>query len=212
MEITWYGQSCFRLRDYGRAVVTDPYNPEIGLRVPRVTASLVTVSHDHNDHNHVQALRGSPYVVAGPGEYEIGGIFVVGIATFHDDRGGAERGPNTAYLIEFDDLTVCHLGDLGHIPSQEQIEQFNDVDILLIPVGGRSTLSGARAAEVVNLIEPRIVIPMHYRIPGLAQQSDTATRFLSEMAVEKPTTVDTFKITRSQLPDQTQVVLLEVKQ
>ena len=98
MEITWYGQSCFRLRDYGRAVVTDPYNPEIGLRVPRVTATLVTVSHDHDDHNHVQALRGSPYVVAGPGEYEIGGIFVVGIATFHDDREGAERGRNTAYL------------------------------------------------------------------------------------------------------------------
>ena len=212
MEITWYGQSCFRLRDYGRAVVTDPYSPEIGLKLPRSTATIVTVSHAHDDHNYIQALRGDPYVVSGPGEYEVGGIFVVGIATFHDDREGAERGRNTAYLIEFDNLTVCHLGDLGHIPTQEQIEQFNNVDILLIPVGGRSTLSGARAAEVVNLLEPRIVIPMHYRVPGLTRPIDTATRFLNEMAVEKPETIETLKITASQLPEQTQVVLLEVKQ
>jgi L-ascorbate metabolism protein UlaG (beta-lactamase superfamily) len=212
MEITWYGQSCFRLRDYGRAVVTDPYSPDIGLKLPRSTATIVTVSHAHEDHNYIQAVRGNPYIIAGPGEYEVGGIFVVGITTFHDDREGAERGRNTAYLIEFDDLTVCHLGDLGHIPTQEQIEQFNNVDILLIPVGGRSTLSGARAAEVVNLLEPRIVIPMHYRVPGLSRSIDSATRFLNEMAVEKPETIEMLKITAPQLPEQTRVVLLEVKQ
>ncbi|MCD6518944.1 MAG: MBL fold metallo-hydrolase [Anaerolineae bacterium] len=212
MEITWYGQSCFRLRDHGRSVVTDPYSPEIGLKLPRISATIVTVSHQHADHNHVQAIRGKPYIISGPGEYEVGGIFVIGVATYHDTRKGQERGKNTAYLIEFEDLTICHLGDLGHIPSQEQIEQFNDIDILLIPVGGRTTLTGTRAAEVVNLLEPKIVIPMHYKIPGIKARIETASRFLKEMAVEKPTKVETLKITKGQLPEETRIIILEPKQ
>jgi L-ascorbate metabolism protein UlaG (beta-lactamase superfamily) len=212
MEITWYGQACFRLRDYGRAVVTDPYSPTAGLKLPRLTGSLVTVSHEHDDHNYVKALRKDTYVINGPGEYEIDGIFVIGVPTYHDAKKGAERGKNTAYLIEFDDLTVCHLGDLGHVPDQEQIEQLNDIDILLVPVGGKTTLTGTRAAEVVNMLEPKIVIPMHYKVPGLTAQLETASRFLNEMAAEAPEKLDTLKIVKSQLPEQTRIVLLEPKQ
>ena len=209
MEITWYGHACFRIRDRGRSVVTDPYPPELGRQLPRLTTSIVTVSHDHPDHSHAKGLRGSPYVISGPGEYEVGGVFVFGIPTFHDDRKGKEHGKNTAYLIEFNDMKVCHLGDLGHVLAQEQVEQFDDVDILLVPVGGRATLAGGKAAEVVGILEPSIVIPMHYRVSGLNAKVETASRFLREMGVEDPETLDMLKISKSQLPAQTRVVLLK---
>lgn len=212
MEITWYGQSCFRLRSRGLSVVTDPYNPTTGLKLPRLTATIVTVSHDHEDHNNVSAVRGSPFVISGPGEYEIEGIFVIGVATWHDDKGGRELGRNTAYLIEFEDLTICHLGDLGHVLSQEQVEQLGDIDVLLVPVGGRSTITGTRAAEVVGLLEPKIVVPMHYKVPGLKAQIETANRFLKELGVEGPEHVDTLTVTAGATPDETRVVLLEPKQ
>ena len=212
MEITWYGQSCFRLRERGSAVVTDPYGSEIGLTLARLTATIVTVSHDHPDHNNIKAVRRGAYVISGPGEYEIGGVFVIGVPTYHDAKQGQERGKNTAYLVEMGGLTICHLGDLGHVPTQEQIEQLNSVDILLVPVGGRTTLTGARAAEVVGLLEPKIVIPMHYKISGLTVNMETATRFLREMAVETPKKLESLKITPSQLPEQMRVVLLEAKQ
>ncbi|HHX42784.1 MAG TPA: MBL fold metallo-hydrolase [Chloroflexi bacterium] len=212
MEITWYGQSCFRLRGRGVSVVTDPYSPSMGLKLPRLTSTIVTVSHDHEDHNNVDAVKGSPFVISGPGEYEVEGVFVIGVSTWHDDRGGRELGRNTAYLIELEDLTICHLGDLGHVLSQEQVEQLGHIDVLLVPVGGRSTLTGTRAAEVVGLLEPTIVIPMHYKVRGLKAQIETANRFLREMAVEEPERLETLTITASSLPEETRVVLLEPKQ
>ena len=212
MEITWYGQSCFRLRSRGLSVVTDPYAPSTGLKLPRLTATVVTVSHEHEDHNNVDAVRGSPFVIHDPGEYEIEGIFVIGVSTWHDDKGGRELGRNTAYLIEFEDLTICHLGDLGHVLSQEQIEQLSNIDVLLVPVGGRSTLTGTRAAEVVGLLEPGIVVPMHYKVPGLKAQIETSNRFLKEMAVENPERLETLTVTAGSTSEQTRVVLLEPKQ
>lgn len=212
MEITWYGQACFRLRSRSLAVVTDPYSPEIGLKLPRLTATIVTVSHQHGDHNYVEAVKGAPFIISGPGEYEIEGIFVIGVSTYHDTKQGEERGKNTAYLIEFEGLTICHLGDLGHVLTQEQVEQLNNVDILLIPVGGKYTLNGAKAAEVVGLLEPKIVIPMHYKIPGLDVQLEGVSRFLKELAVEPPQKLEQLTISKSQLPDETRVVLLEPKQ
>lgn len=216
MEITWYGQSCFRLRSKGLAVVTDPYNPEIGLKLPRLAATIITVSHDHHDHNHVAAVKSGAFVISGPGEYEIQGIFVLGIATFHDAAEGKERGRNTAYRIEFEDLSICHLGDLGHLPNQEQVELLTGADILLAPVGGHSTLSAAQAAEVVNLLEPSIVIPMHYQAPGLLAVLDSPKRFLNELSVEQPERLETLTITRAELSasaqDTMRVILLEPKQ
>jgi L-ascorbate metabolism protein UlaG (beta-lactamase superfamily) len=216
MEITWYGQSCFRLRSKGLAVITDPYNPEIGLKVPRMSATIITVSHDHADHNHIAAVKSGAFVISGPGEYEIQGIFVLGIATFHDAKDGQESGRNTAYRIEFEDLSICHLGDLGHIPNQEQIELLTGADILLVPVGGHSTLNAAMAAEVVNLLEPRIVIPMHFKIPGIETALDSPKRFLSELSIEQPEKLDSLTISRTELgadsQDSMRVVLLEPKQ
>jgi len=212
MEIMWYGQACFRLRSRGLAVVTDPYSPEIGLKLPRLTATIVTVSHQHEDHNYIGAIKGPPFIISGPGEYEIEGIFVIGVGTYHDAKQGQERGKNTAYLIEFEGLTICHLGDLGHVLTQEQVEQLNSVDILLIPVGGKYTLNGSKAAEVVGLLEPKIVVPMHYKVPGLNVQIEGASRFLKELAVEPPSKLELLTISKSQLPDETRVVLLEPKQ
>jgi L-ascorbate metabolism protein UlaG (beta-lactamase superfamily) len=212
MEIMWYGQACFRLRSRGLAVVTDPYSPEIGLKLPRLTATIVTVSHQHEDHNYIDAIKGPPFIISGPGEYEIEGIFVIGVGTYHDAKQGQERGKNTAYLIEFEGLTICHLGDLGHVLTQEQVEQLNSVDILLIPVGGKYTLNGSKAAEVVGLLEPKIIIPMHYKVPGLNVQVEGASRFLKELAVEPPSKLELLTISKSQLPDETRVVLLEPKQ
>jgi len=212
MEIIWYGQSCFRLRDRGRTVVTDPYGPGLGLRLPRMRANVVTVSHQHEDHNHVKGISGSPYVISVPGEYEIKGVFVIGVATSHDARQGQQRGKNTAYLIEFGDLSICHLGDLGHVLNQEQVELLGTADILLVPVGGRSTISGTRAAEVVGLLEPSIVIPMHYKIPGLAANLETPRRFLREMGIEKPEKLESLKISQARLPQQTCVTMLEPRQ
>jgi L-ascorbate metabolism protein UlaG (beta-lactamase superfamily) len=209
MEITWYGHSCFRIKARGAAVVTDPYGPDLGYELPRLSASIVTVSHPHEHHSYVKGFRGSPYVIEGPGEYEIGGVFVIGVSTYHDAKEGRERGKNTAYLITLEDVTVCHLGDLGHLPSQEQIELFNDVHVLLVPVGGKTALTGTRAAEVVAMLDPSIVIPMHYKTPGLESDLETARRFLKEMGVEGPKPLPSLEVTTSQLTEETRVVLLE---
>jgi L-ascorbate metabolism protein UlaG (beta-lactamase superfamily) len=213
MEIAWYGQSCFRLRSRGLAVVTDPYGAESGLRLPRLTATVVTVSQAQADHNNAQAVKGSPFVISGPGEYEIEGIFVIGVATSvetHQQNGDPLT--NTAYLIEFEDLTICHLGGLVRTLSQEQAEQLNEVDVLLLPVGGHSTLSSSQAAEVVGLLEPRIVIPMHFRIPGLSVQLDDVSRFLKELGAEAVERLESLTVSKGQLPDESRVVLLEPKQ
>lgn len=212
MEIVWYGQSCFRLRGKGCAVVMDPFSPELGYRLPRLSANIVTISHHHPDHNYVQAVRPPYYVVSGPGEYEVAGTFVIGVSTDESSPApDAEHGRNTAYLVEMEGLTICHLGHIAQPPTQAQIEQFDGIDILLIPVGGRTTLTAARAAEVVNLLEPRLVIPMHYKVPDLSTSLASVTRFLSEMAVERPEPMETLTITKPQLPEETRVVLLTPK-
>ena len=212
MEITWYGHACFRLRDKGATVVTDPYDQSIGYTLPKVRADIVTVSHNHADHNYVSGIKGSPKVVDGPGEYEIKGVFITGIATFHDRKKGAQRGRNAVFLFEFDGLTVCHLGDLGHVPTQAQVEVLSDVDILLIPVGGVSTIGATQAAEVISLLEPKIVIPMHYKTKALTIKLASVNRFLQEMGLKKLAAQESLKVAESSLPDETQIVLLDYKQ
>ena len=212
MEITWYGHSCFRLRDKGVAVVTDPYSKDIGYTLPRIRADIVTISHDHPDHNNARAIKGSPRVLSGPGEYEIKGVFITGIATYHDGKQGRERGRNTVFIFEFNGLTVCHLGDLGHVPTQDQAEVLSGAQVLLIPVGGVYTINAAQAAEVVSLLEPRIVIPMHYKTPLVKIKLDPVSKFLKAMGVDKPAPVDSLQVHGSKLPEETQVVLLNYKQ
>jgi L-ascorbate metabolism protein UlaG (beta-lactamase superfamily) len=212
MEITWYGHACFRLWSRDLALVTDPYDKTVGYTLPRVRADIVTVSHDHPHHSHVSGVKGESKVIAGPGEYEVRGVFITGIPTFHDRKSGKERGANTVYLIEFDDLTVCHLGDLGHVPTQEQVEDLSDINVLLVPVGGGPTLNAAQAAEVVGLLEPHVIIPMHYRIEGSAVKLDPVDKFLKEMGAKGVKPQESLKVSKSTLPEESQVVLLVPKQ
>jgi len=214
VEITWLGHSCFRLRDRAATVVTDPYGKDLGLNLVRVRADIVTVSHDADDHNYVKGVKGDFRVLTGPGEYEVSSVFVTGLELRGDrKKKEAVGGPrNTVFLFEFDDLTVCHLGDLSIVPTQAQVEEaLGEVDVLLIPVGGGESLSASQASEVVSLLEPHIVIPMHYQVPEMSLELDPVGKFLKEMGLDKVTPQEVLKVSRSGLPDETQIVLLELR-
>jgi L-ascorbate metabolism protein UlaG (beta-lactamase superfamily) len=210
LEITWYGLSCFRLVERGLAtVVTDPFESSVGLPAPRLRADVITISHDAPGHNNVAAVKGERRVIQSPGEYEIGGVFITGIPTAVGPGQGNGSRPNTLYLFDFDGLTVAHLGDLAHVPSQSQIEDLGAVDVALVPVGGGGALTPAQAAEVISLIEPKIVVPMHYKTGKEGLKLGTAERFLSEMGLGKLQPLDSLKLSKSGLAEETQVVLLE---
>lgn len=213
MEITWYGQTCFRLSERGLAsVVTDPYPPDIGLAFPRSRADVITVGYDDAHCRYTSGVRGPFKVLDGPGEYEIGDVFVTGIATFADGKHGALRGQNTIFTFDFDGLTVCHLGYLGHVPTQSQVEGLGTVNVLLVPVGGGGSLTPALASEVISLFEPGVVIPMHYKVPKLTVSLGTLGRFLKEMGLEKVDSQPVLKLTKSGVSEETQVVVLDPKQ
>jgi L-ascorbate metabolism protein UlaG (beta-lactamase superfamily) len=210
MQITWYGHSCFRLRGRAGTVVTDPFSDQIGYGLPRLRADIVTVSHDHPDHANVKAVKGQPRVISGPGEYEIKGIFVIGIPTIYEDTRTQAGIRNTVYVFEMEGVTICHLGDMRRVPTQSQVEELSEVDVLLIPVGGSSTLGASKASDVISLLEPRIVIPMHYRTEGLrGLKLQPVDPFLKEMGVKDATPVDRLKVIKSGLPSETQVVVMD---
>jgi len=209
MEITWLGHSCFKLKGSQATVITDPYSPELGYKLGKLSARIVTVSHQHPGHGYEQGVGGQPKVVKGPGEYEISGVLITGIATFHDGERGEKRGKNTVYLIEIDELSVCHLGDLGHVLTVEQVEEIDDVDVLLLPVGGVSTINAPMAAEIVRQLEPKAVIPMHYKTPALKRELEPVDRFLKEIGAKDVAPQPKLSISKSHLPDSTQVILLE---
>ncbi len=209
MEITWFGHSCFRLRGREGIVVTDPFGKEAGYEWSRPRADIVTVSHSHDNHNQSQRVAGDPKVIAGPGEYEISNIFVTGIGSYHDNKKGADRGSNTIYLIEFEDLKICHLGDLGHVPSEAQAEALSGLDVLFVPVGGVTTINAAQAAEVVSQLEPRIVVPMHYKTRAFAGKLEGLDKFFKEMGLKDVADQDSLKVTRSSSEDESQVVVLK---
>jgi len=185
----------------GKTLITDPYDKSVGLKPPQFEADIVTVSHDHFDHNNTQALRGKPYVVNSPGEFDIQGIGIQGVESYHDAEGGQQRGANVIYRIEMDDISVVHLGDLGHTLENKQLEAIGRTDILLIPVGGTYTLDAKQATEVVSQIEPRIVIPMHYALPGLKVKINGVEPFIKEMGI-KPQEEDKLRLSRKDLPQE----------
>ena len=210
--MTWLGHGCFRLRGKNAAVITDPYPPAIGLKLPRQEANLVTVSHGHDNHSYTQAVREGAYEIKGPGEYEVAGVSVVGFPTYHDTEQGAKRGRNTVYLIEIDDVRICHLGDLGHKLEDTEAEAIASPDVLLVPVGGRTAINAAQAAEVVRQLEPRYVVPMHYAIAGLKVDLDTLDRFLKEMGVTSSEPQPKLSVQKSSVAEyETKVVVLEPK-
>jgi len=202
------GHSCFRIKGAHTTVITDPYSPNSGYSLGKQTARIVTVSHQHPEHSYVSGVAGEPRQVKGPGEYEIGGVMIIGMPTFHDGEKGKTKGKNTIYLIEIDDISVCHLGDLGHVLTAEQAEELGDIDVLLVPVGGVSTINASGAAEVVRQLEPKIVVPMHYKTLLLKRELDPVDKFLSEMGVKEVTPQPKLTVTKANLPITTQVVLL----
>ena len=209
MEISWLGHSCFRIRGRQATVMTDPYPPDLGYSLGKPTAHIVTVSHQHPGHSYVQGISGEPRLVTGPGEYEISGVLITGIATFHDLERGQKRGKNTVYLIEVDEVSVCHLGDLGHVLTAEQVEEIGTVDVLLLPVGGVSTINAPVAAEVVRQLEPKAVVPMHYKTEALSWELEPVGRFLKEMGVKEVNSQPKLSFTKANLSISTQVFLLD---
>lgn len=211
MEITWYGLSCFRLVERGFAtVITDPYDPDVtGNKPLNLSADIVTVSHEAPGHNCVDAIKGTPHIVRGSGEYEVGGVFITGIQT--GGQKGSEHDPNTLYVFDYNTLTVVHLGDLGRLPTQAEIEAIGTVNVALVPVGSGKSLNAARAAEVIGLLEPQIVVPMHYESPQSPGTLDSLSKFLKEMGLSEVQTQPLLKITSTSLPEETQVIVLDAQ-
>jgi L-ascorbate metabolism protein UlaG (beta-lactamase superfamily) len=211
MDIMWYGHSCFRLAERGRAsVVTDPFDETLGYEVPKLKADIVTISHDAPGHRGLSAVKGYHRVINGPGEYEIGGVFITGVATL--DPKTEQPRANVVYVLEYDNLTIAHLGDLDHVPNQSMIDALGAIDVALVPVGGGCALSSSQAAEVVSLLEPSIVIPMHYRTDVLqGLELDPVDRFLKEMGINAIQEEPMLRVVSTGLPEQTQVVLLDYR-
>lgn len=210
MEITWYGQAAFKLKGKDAAVFTDPYEATFtGLTPLKVEADIVTVSHGHSDHNAVSVVSTNPFVIEGPGEYELKGVNVVGVGTFHDEKEGKLRGKNTIYNINIDDVQIAHFGDLGHPLTNQQLEELGAVDVLLIPVGGVYTIEADSAAKIVAQIEPKIVIPMHYKIEGLKFPLEMVSKFLKEMGKEEIVAQNKLVVSSEKLPEELEIVLLE---
>lgn len=213
MEITRLGHSSFKIRGKQATVITDPFDPKmLGIKFPKVEARIVTVSHNHNDHNNTGVIEGNPFIITGPGEYEIADVFIRGIPTHHDNKYGEERGKNTIYKIEIDGVRLAHLGDLGHKLSDEQLDQLGDVDVLMIPVGGVYTIDAKKASEVVAQIEPHIVIPMHYNEDRLDREAfgklSSVEEFFKEMG-KSVNTAPKLLISKDKIPVELEVIALE---
>lgn len=214
MDITHLGHSSFKIRGKQTTVVTDPYDSKtVGVKFPATAADIVTISHEHADHNDRAGITGTVVIISGPGEYEIKGVGITGIPTFHDAQSGKERGKNTIYRIEMDGITLVHCGDLGHVLDDHQKEMLDDVDIVFVPVGGHYSLAPSAAVSVITALEPRIVIPMHYHTPQLNQEAfgmlQPVTAFLKEMGKETVVPQPKLVITKDKLPVEQTIVVLE---
>ncbi len=208
MEITWLGHSCFLIRGKEKTIITDPYHPDLGYRLGEPEADIATLSHFHPGHSYIEGVANEPKRIKSPGEYEIGGTFITGVATFHDDKKGELRGKNTIYVIEMDGITLCHLGDLGHLLGPHLIEELGDVDILFLPVGEVSTILIDTAVEIVRQLEPPIVIPMHYKTEAFTGDLSLVDKFLDKMRIRELEARPKLSITSSSLPSSTQTIVL----
>ena len=194
MEIIYLGHSSFKIKGKTASVVTDPFDPKmVGLKYSSPEADIVTVSHNHNDHNQTQLVKNVKKIIDGPGEYEIQGISIIGFNSFHDAKKGEVRGKNTIYVFEVDGIRIAHLGDLGHSLSEELVGDIGDIDILMLPIGGVYTISSSVAAEIVRSVEPTIIIPMHFKVEGINSENflrlESVESFLKEVGLDRKSVV-----------------------
>lgn len=211
MEIFWYGHSCFRMTERGLAtVVVDPFDSNVvGFYPLKLKSDIVAVSHDAPGHNFTYAVKGAGHILTGPGEYEIGGVFITAVQTDGNSRKKVEHSRNTLYVFDYEGLTVAHLGDLKQVPTQAEIEALGPVNIVLIPIGGGEGLNAAKAAEVVSQLEPNIIIPMHYKMNEGKTPLDSLDKFIKEMGLQPIDTIPSLKITKSGLPAESKVIVLD---
>lgn len=208
MKIQWLGHSCFAITlSDGRTIITDPHEG-IGYPPLNRSADIVTVSHQHFDHNAVGAVSGSPEIVQSEGAHSLGGVAITGVPSFHDGQGGSQRGENLIFIIEVEGLRVCHLGDLGHVPGSMQIGAIGRVDVLMVPVGGLYTIDAAQAAEVVRQIGPKYILPMHYKTSCLNFPISGPDEFLAGYPDHR--TLRVLEISAGSLPSGPQAVLLDL--
>ena len=210
MEITWYGRACFRLKGREATVITDPCPPSTGFVAGKHDVDLLTISHDHKDHTYTRSITAG-LTLTRPGEYEYHGVLATGVRTFHDGQRGADRGENIVFAVEVDGVHIGHLGDLGHLLTEDQLSELGPVDVLLVPVGGNFSISPAEAAEVVAQVSPKIVIPMHFATDGGSSDLMGPERFIHEMGIAAPAAQPKAVVHTSTLPDETQVVRLEAR-
>ena len=212
MEINWFGHSCFRISERGTAtVVCDPYNSaEVGYEPLKLKADIVTISHASPSHNDLKAVKGDAYVIDGPGEYEVGGVFITGLQTDQKKTNGKSQLVNTLYLIDYFGITIAHLGDMMHVPTQTEVESLGPVHIALVPIGAGGALNATEASEVISLFEPNIVIPMHYATTASTAEIEPIGKFLKVMGLSEVETMPSLKVTRpDMLPEETKVVVLD---
>lgn len=200
MQITWNGLSCFTIKTKTATIVTDPFNEEIGLTLPPLKAEIVTISHDHKGHNNAAAVSGDPMVLDWPGEYDIKDVAITGLQTFHNSKEEDDKGPNTVFNFFAEELFVCHLGDLGHVLTTDHVDELGRVDILMLPVGGANCISVKKAKEIIEKLDPSVVIPMHYKQPKLKRDDlEPLGTFFTEIGVTMPEAVEELKITKREL-------------
>jgi L-ascorbate metabolism protein UlaG (beta-lactamase superfamily) len=209
LDITWLGHSCFRIKGKEAVIITDPVDPATGYAAGKVKGDIISISHMHKGHSYIECLESDYKVIKGPGEYEIKGVFINVFSSFHDSKEGNERGKNNIFLFEIDGITICHLGDIGHVIPSNLTEELSDVGILLIPIGGISTIDGSIAADIVRNLSPKIVIPMHYKTPEEIKEIESLEKFLKKMGIKEIVAQPKLTVNRSTLPLTTQVILLK---
>jgi len=209
MKIKWLGHSCFLItNERGINILTDPFDETLGYRMTKEKINIITISHEHYDHNNTMGIKGKPVVLKGPVNRDTHKIVFKGISSYHDSVYGKHRGENTIFVIKTDELTLCHLGDLGHLLYNEQLEQINHVDILFIPVGGYFTINHIQAEQVINQIKAKIVIPMHYKTEAIKWSIDPLSVFLNEKQNIKMVGEKFFEVNSSTLPEKTTIYVL----
>ena len=210
MKIKWLGHSCFLITNKrGINILTDPFDDTLGYKMTKEKINIITISHEHYDHNNTMGIKGKPVVLKGTVNRDTHKMIFKGISSYHDSVYGKHRGNNTIFIIKTDEMVLCHLGDLGHVLENRQLEEINQVDILFIPVGGYYTLNHIQADQVIEQLKPKIVLPMHYKTDAIKWPIDPLSFFLDKKDNIKIMGGNSFEIEAGALPEKTAVYVLD---